>query len=103
MRTQLGQAGRKEMEDMLRRGCSLNEIIDNFLHKPSELEPSEEETEFAKRIKQLMGDKIRLSPFDPDKTPHLILDGANSVGLGYMLVQFVDEEDHSKGVQIISC
>ena len=55
------------------------------------------EAEFTK-VKQLMGDKIRLSPFDPDKTPHLILDGANSVGLGYMLVQFADEEDHSKGV-----
>ena len=59
------------------------------------------DAEFTK-VKQLMGDKIRLSPFDPDKTPHLILDGANSVGLGYMLVQFADEEDHSKGVQIIA-
>merc|ERR1719278_1917087 len=57
MRTQLGVAGRKELEEMLKRGCSLNDIIDNFLHKPSELEPREEETEFAKKIKQLMGEQ----------------------------------------------
>merc|ERR1711915_820908 len=64
----LGQAGRKEMEEMLKRGCSLNEIIDNFLHKPSELEHKEEETEFAKRIKQLMGDQI----LDPEQMLSLI-------------------------------
>merc|ERR1711913_13206 len=57
MRTQLGAAGCKELDEMLKRGCSLNDIIDNFLHKPSELEPKEEETEFAKEIKQLMGEQ----------------------------------------------
>merc|ERR1719402_1853691 len=57
MRKQLGSAGCKELEDMLKRGCSLNEIIDNFIHKPSELVPVEEDTEFAKKIKQMMGDK----------------------------------------------
>merc|ERR1712059_28502 len=41
----------------LKKGCSLNEIIDSFMHKPSELAPVEEDTEFAKKIKQLMGDK----------------------------------------------
>merc|ERR1712061_519390 len=57
MRSQLGPAGVLALEEMLKRGCTLNEIIDNFLQKPSELEPKEEETEFAKKIKQLMGDK----------------------------------------------
>jgi hypothetical protein len=57
MRKQLGSAGLKELEEMLARGCSLNEIIDSFMHKPSELSPVEEDTEFAKKIKQLMGDK----------------------------------------------
>merc|ERR1712037_489518 len=58
MRKQLGSAGRKELEEMLARGCSLNDIIDCFIHKPSELAPPDEDTEFAKKIKQLMGDKI---------------------------------------------
>merc|ERR1711936_810210 len=57
MRKQLGSAGRKELEEMLARGCSLNDIIDCFIHKPSELAPPDEDTEFAKKIKQLMGDK----------------------------------------------
>ena len=68
MRSQLGAAGCKELDEMLQRGCTLNEIIDNFLHKPSELEPKEEETEFAKKIKQLMGDKT----LDPDQMLSLI-------------------------------
>ena len=68
MRTQLGAAGCKELDEMLKRGCSLNDIIDNFLHKPSELEPKEEETEFAKKIKQLMGEQS----LDPDQMLNLI-------------------------------
>ena len=57
MRKQLGAAGCKELEEMLKKGCTLNEIIDSFMHKPSELSPVEEDTEFAKKIKQMMGDK----------------------------------------------
>lgn len=57
MRKQLGAAGCKEMEEMLKKGCSLNEILDSFMHKPCELDNKEEETEFAKKIKLLMGDK----------------------------------------------
>jgi len=68
MRAQLGAAGCKELDEMLQRGCSLNEIIDNFLQKPSELEPREEETEFAKKIKQLMGEQS----LDPDQMLSLI-------------------------------
>merc|ERR1712106_813094 len=43
MRKQLGSAGCKEMEEMLKRGCSLSEILDNFMHKPSELDAKEED------------------------------------------------------------
>ena len=57
MRKQLGAAGCRELEEMLKKGCTLNEIIDSFIHKPSELAPVDEDTEFAKKIKLLMGDK----------------------------------------------
>ena len=106
MRTQLGQAGRKEMEDMLRRGCSLNEIIDNFLHKPSELEPSEEETEFAKRIKQLMGDKcldseqmIKLIRSELDTTAAAQLDEMLRCGCSHdeVIQHFMNRERNKKG------
>jgi len=43
MRKQLGSAGRKELEEMLARGCTLNDIIDSFIHKPSELAPPDED------------------------------------------------------------
>merc|ERR1712179_864761 len=78
---QLGEAGCKEMEEMLKRGCSLTEILDNFMHKPSELDAKEEDTEFAKKIKQLMGDKtldaeqmIELIKSELDPTSQLQLD-----------------------------
>jgi len=80
MRSQLGTAGCKELDEMLKRGCSLNEIIDNFLHKPTELEPREEETEFAKKIKQLMGNKT----LDQDQMISLIKSELDTVSAGHL-------------------
>jgi len=84
MRSQLGVEGCKELDELLKRGCTLNEIIDNFLHKPSELEQKEEDTEFAKKIKQLMGDKV----LDSDQMIVLIkseLDAASQSQIDEML------------------
>ena len=80
MRSQLGVAGCRELDEMLKRGCSLNEIIENFLHKPSELEPKEEETEFAKKIKQLMGNKT----LDQDQMISLIKSELDTVAAGQL-------------------
>ena len=45
--------------------------------------------------------RIRLSPYDPTKRLHLIIDGAKTVGTGFVLCQYLNEENPSKRVNII--
>jgi len=106
MRKQLGEAGCKEMEEMLKRGCSLTEILDNFMHKPSELDAKEEDTEFAKKIKQLMGDKtldaeqmIELIKSELDPTSQLQLDEMLRCGCtkDEVIQHFMNREKNKKG------
>merc|ERR1711892_69573 len=106
MRKQLGSAGCKEMEEMLKRGCSLSEILDNFMHKPSELDAKEEDTEFAKKIKQLMGDKtldaeqmIVLIKSELDPTSQLQLDEMLRCGCSEdeVIQHFMNRERNKKG------
>merc|ERR1711892_1083644 len=106
MRKQLGSAGCKEMEEMLKRGCSLSEILDNFMHKPSELDAKEEDTEFAKKIKQLMGDKtldagqmIVLIKSELDPTSQLQLDEMLRCGCSKdeVIQHFMNRERNKKG------
>ncbi len=56
LKNQLGKAGRKKMEDLLKKGFKLRDVIELFLDTP-EVEEKEEETEFGLKIKQLVGDK----------------------------------------------
>merc|ERR1712088_949723 len=106
MRKQLGSAGRKELEEMLARGCTLNEIIDSFMHKPSELAPVEEDTEFAKKIKQLMGDKtlsaeqmMNLIKGALDPTGQAQLDEMVRCGCSHdeVIQHFMNREKNKKG------
>merc|ERR1712013_617829 len=106
MRKQLGSAGQKELEEMLARGCSLHEILDNFIHKPSELAPPDEETEFAKRIKQLMGDKtlsaeqmMNLIKSQLDPNGQLQLDEMRRCGCSHdeIINHFMNREKNKKG------
>jgi len=106
MKKQLGTAGRKELEEMLARGCTLNEIIDSFMHKPSELAPVEEDTEFAKKIKQLMGDKtlsaeqmMNLIKGALDPTGQAQLDEMVRCGCSHdeVIQHFMNREKNKKG------
>jgi len=106
MRKQLGAAGCKEMEEMLSKGCSLSEILDSFMHKPSELDVKEEDTEFAKKIKQLMGDKtldadqmIELIKSELDPTSQLQLDDMLRGGCSKdeIIQHFMTRERNKKG------
>merc|ERR1739838_1107565 len=105
MRKQLGAAGCKEMEEMLKKGCSLSEILDNFIHKPSELDAKEEDTEFAKKIKQLMGDKtldaqqmIELIKSELDPTSQMQLDEMLGCGCSKdeVIQHFMNRERNKK-------
>jgi len=106
MRKQLGAAGCKEMEEMLKKGCTLSEILDSFMHKPSELDTKEEDTEFAKKIKQLMGDKtldaqqmIELIKSELDPTSQLQLDEMIRCGCSNdeVIQHFMNRERNKKG------
>ena len=49
----------------------------------------------------VMKTRIKLSPYDPKKRLRLIIDGAKTVGTGFVLCQYVNAENPSKGVNII--
>ena len=105
MKKQLGKTAKAKVDDMLARGYSLAEIIDVLLDKHGENE-QEEETEFAKKIKQLMGDKT----MDADEMISLIrsqLDIGTQMQLDEMLrngcskdeviKHFMNREKNKKG------
>ena len=48
-------------------------------------------------VKKIMCEQIRLSPYSPKKTSHLVMDAASSIGLGFVLFQWIDELYMKKG------
>ena len=60
----------------------------------------EHEAEYQNAI-QVMKTRIKLSPYDPKKRLRLIIDGAKTVGTGFVLCQYVNESKPSQGVNII--
>ena len=53
-------------------------------------------------IKQIIKKKqLKLSPYDPNKKLRLVIDGARTAGTGFLLLQYVDDKDIKKGIQII--
>merc|ERR1719225_271096 len=76
------------------------------MHKPSELDAKEEDTEFAKKIKQLMGDKtldaeqmIELIKSELDPTSQLQLDEMLRCGCtkDEVIQHFMNREKNKKG------
>ena len=55
-----------------------------------------------KAVKDIMVSHIRLSPYDPKKELHLIIDGASSIGVGFVLIQYLDDQHPEKGALIIN-
>ena len=53
-------------------------------------------------VKEIMVTQIRLSPYDREKKLRLIIDGASSLGVGYVLFQYLSDQDPAKGAVIIS-
>ena len=61
---------------------------------------SELEMEYN-RVMEIMQHQIKLSPYNPKKKLRLVIDGASSIGTGFMLVQFRDDERPELGCNII--
>ena len=53
-------------------------------------------------VKALMVSHIRLSPYDPQKVLRLIVDGAYSIGVGFCLFQYLDDQHPEKGALFIN-
>ena len=58
------------------------------------------EVEYQNAI-DIMKTRIKLSPYDPTKRLRLIIDDAKTVGTGFVLCQYINEENPSKRVNII--
>ena len=46
--------------------------------------------------------QLKLSPYDPEKKSKLIIDVANTIGTGSLLVQHLNNDEHEKEVNIIN-
>ena len=53
-------------------------------------------------VKEIVTNQIRLSPYDPDKKLRLVIDGTSLVGVGFVLFQFLSDEEPGKGAVIIN-
>merc|ERR1711888_568481 len=78
--------------DALRKGCA---HTSKFIWTP------EMELEFEK-VKLIFTDQIRLSPFNPNRDIDILIDGANSVGVGFCFYQNVDDERPGEEVTIVN-
>ena len=47
-------------------------------------------------VKEILSTQIRLSPYNDKKELNLVIDGASSVGVGYVLLQFLDDNNPNK-------
>ena len=52
-------------------------------------------------VLEIMQHQIKLSPYNPKKKLRLVIDGASSIGTGFMLVQFRDDQKPEQGCNII--
>ena len=62
---------------------------------------NEELEEEYQNAMEIMKTRIKLSPYDPTKRLRLIIDGAKTAGTGFVLCQYLIDENPSKGVNII--
>merc|ERR1719472_454883 len=56
LRDELGEEDKKQMEKMLKSGCSMQEVMDHFMNRGME-EPTDEKTEFRKKMEKMMEGK----------------------------------------------
>ena len=61
---------------------------------------SELEAEYNAVVK-IMQTQIKLSPYNPENKLKMVIDGASSIGTGFLLVQMIDDEKPEKGCNII--
>ena len=58
------------------------------------------EGEFS-AVKEILSTQIGLSPYDESKKLRLVIDGASSIGVGFVLFQYLSDQNPEKGAVII--
>ena len=53
-------------------------------------------------VRETMLVQIQLTPFDPNKSLRLVIDGASKEGVGFVLFQWVDEMNPGDGAVIVN-
>ena len=61
----------------------------------------ESEREYV-TVRKTMLKQIHLTPYNEEKTLRLIIDGASTDGVGFVLFQWIDKMDPSKGAVIMN-
>ena len=49
-----------------------------------------------------MKKSLKLSPYNPDQKLRLIIDGSRTVGTGFLLIQYINDENVEEGIKIIN-
>ena len=76
----------------LRKGCAHGT---KFIWSPKM------EEEFNK-VKLIFTEQIRLSPFNPDRAINIMIDGANSAGVGFVFYENVNDQKPGEEVTIVN-
>ena len=53
-------------------------------------------------LKESMKKSLKLSPYDPNQKLRLIIDGSRTIGTGFILVQYINDDDVKEGIKIIN-
>ena len=61
----------------------------------------EMENEF-KFLKKTMKQSLKLSPYNPEQKLRVIIDRSRTIGTGFILIQYINDEDVKEGIKIIN-
>ena len=53
-------------------------------------------------LKKTMKQSLKWSPYNPEQKLRLIIDGSSAIGTGFILIQYINDEDVKEGIKIIN-
>ena len=53
-------------------------------------------------LKKTMKKSLKLSPYNPDQRLRLIIDGSRTIGTGFILIQYINDDNMNDGIKIIN-
>lgn len=53
-------------------------------------------------LKKTIKQSLKLSPYNPEQKLRLIINGSHTIGTGFILIQYINDEDVKEGIKIIN-